>query len=76
MNDNLNMEDVKTVINKLMAFIVLDGKNFVSEEEKASYVKSYLNLFIKVINDPEEQKGNSKAAIMEHIFKDMDKYVD
>ncbi len=76
MDDNLNMKDVKKVINKLMAFIVLDGKSFVSEEEKASYVKSYLNLFIKVINEPEERISNSKSAIMEHIFKDMKKYVD
>jgi len=76
MEDNLDMKDVRIVINKLMAFIVLDGKKFVNEKEKADYVKSYLNLFIKVIHNPNEEVNNHKSAIMDSIFKDMKKYID
>ena len=76
MEGNLEMKDVKLIINKLMSFIVMDGKHFVNEEEKKSYVQSYLNLFAKIINEPEDDhKKASKAAVMEHIFKDIEKYV-
>jgi len=77
MYDNLSMEDVKTLINRLMEFIVLDGKNFVSEEDRESYVKSYLSLFVKIINEPVGDDNNSsKAIVLEHIFKDMTKYIE
>lgn len=76
LKENLEINDVKLVINRLMSFIVLDGKHFVTEEEKASYVKSYLSLFVKIINEPVEDKKLTKAIVMEHIFKDISKYVE
>jgi len=77
MYDNLSMEDVKILINRLMSFIVLDGKKFVSEKDKENYVKSYLSLFVKMINEPVgDEKNTSKAVVLEHIFKDMTKYIE
>lgn len=75
MVDDLEEKDVKLVISRLMSFIVLDGKHFVTEAEKASYVKSYLNLFIKMINNPEPDKNSKHTVVMEQIFKDITKYV-
>ena len=76
MVDDLDEKDVKLVINRLMTFIVLDGKHFVTEGEKASYVKSYLDLFIKIINEPVPDKVARKAIVMEQIYKDITKYID
>ena len=76
MEDDIEMKDVKLVISRLMSFIVIDGKHYVTEAEKASYVKSYLNLFVKMINEQEPDKNASKAMVMEQIFKDISKYVE
>jgi len=77
MYNNLTLDDIKTLINKLMAFIVLDGKKFVDEKDKELYVKSYINLFVNMINEPETKNNSSaKSLIMEQIFSDLIKYID
>ena len=77
MYNNLTLDDIKTLINKLMAFIVLDGKKFVNEKDKELYVKSYINLFVNMINEPETKNNSSaKSLIMEQIFSDLIKYID
>lgn len=48
-------KDIKTIeltriIRSLMHFIVIEGKKFVSEDEKKAYIKSYLYTLSKSIN--------------------------
>lgn len=48
-------KDIKTIeltriIRSLMHFIVIEGKDFVSEKDKKAYIKSYLYTFTKSIN--------------------------
>lgn len=72
----LNHTDYKLIVNKLVSFIVLEGKSFVSEEEKIEYVKSYLKLFVKIINQPlEDNKESEKSLLMENILKDLSNYL-
>lgn len=79
MVSDLNDSDYKLIVNRLVSFIVLEGKTFVDENEKVEYVKSYLKLFVKIINQPseveEEDSTESKSLLVEHIFKDMSKFV-
>ena len=74
MYENIELSDVKTIINKLMIFIVLEGKSFVNEKDKARYVESYLSLLVNVINEPTNEGSSSKAMLMEHILKDISNY--
>ena len=75
---DLSDSDYKLIVNRLVSFIVLEGKTFVDENEKVEYVKSYLKLFVKIINQPNEESGEdsteSKSILVEHIFKDLAKF--
>lgn len=76
MEENIEMKDIRLLISRLMSFIVLDGKHFVNETEKENYVKSYLHLFVKMINDPVTDENAKKAVVIEQIFKDISKYIN
>ena len=76
MYDNLELSDVRSIIDKLMLFIVLDGKSFVDENDKKKYVHQYLNLLVNIVNDPVKLPSSSKSIIMEYIIKDISEYID
>lgn len=72
MKEEVNIADLKVIIQTLIKFIVVDGKSFVTEAKKEEYVASYVHLLVKMINQAEEEKNHS---IVEKIASDIANYI-
>ncbi|WP_459211698.1 hypothetical protein [Aquimarina rhabdastrellae] len=73
MNNQLELTDLKKIIQDLISFIVIDGKTYVDDRYQKEYITSYIRLFIKAFN-PENTAIN--AAYTEEISKDILKIFD
>lgn len=69
---DLSDSDIRCIINKLVNFIVVEGKEFVPDEKKDEYVSSYLYLLIKTIHFTDKEEY---ASLVETISKDINKHV-
>jgi len=72
MNNELDTKDVKNIVNNLIAFIVDEGKSYVSEERKSEYVASYLHVLIKTVN---QMDNDPKESLVENIASDIVRYI-
>lgn len=68
----VEISDLKRIIHSLMNFIVIEGKEFVNEEQKQQYVESYLYLLIKTINTINEEKDE---ILVKNISDDISSYI-
>jgi len=73
MKGNLDISDVRLIIRNLMAFIVIEGKEFVDEEHKKEYVSRYLLVLIKTINLMDDQE---EFSLVEDIANDISNYLE
>ncbi len=73
MSNQLDISDLKKIIQDLISFIVIDGKEFVNKQQQKEYISCYLRLFIKTFN-PENSQINSHYT--EEISKDILKVFD
>lgn len=72
MEEELNISDLKKIIQTLVAFIAIDGKEFVNDTEKPQYVSSYVLLLIKIINQLDNKE---QVSLVENISHDIAKYI-
>ncbi|MFC5045117.1 hypothetical protein ACFSTE_16385 [Aquimarina hainanensis] len=73
-NDELEITDLKEIIRKLISFIVVDGKKYISDDaQKRAYVLGYLHLLAKVINFIEEE---DEFTAVENIADDISTYIE
>jgi len=72
MEEELSISDLKQIIQTLIEFIAVDGKEFVNDTKKHEYVSSYVLLLIKMIHqlDTKEQ-----VSLVENISHDIAKYI-
>jgi len=50
LDENINKVELVKIIRSLISFIVIDGKDFVKEEQKEAYIKKYLYKLSKSMN--------------------------
>ncbi|MDY8136599.1 hypothetical protein [Aquimarina sp. 2201CG5-10] len=73
MNNKLEVSDIKLIIRNLITFIVLDGKEYVSDQRKQEYVAAYIHLLVKTMNLVDNKE---ESAIIEDIANDIDTYLE
>ncbi len=73
MKDNLDISDVRLIIRNLITFIVIEGKEYVSDANKRAYVSGYVHTLIRTINLIDEHK---EFSITEDIVEDISKYLE
>ncbi|MEW7277271.1 hypothetical protein ABW636_01585 [Aquimarina sp. 2201CG1-2-11] len=72
MEKDIDISEIKLIIRNLIAFIVVEGKQYVSEAKKKEYVYAYLQLLIKTIHLVEEEK----LSIIEDIAEDISTFIE
>ncbi len=72
MKDNLDIQDLKLIIRNLITFIVVEGKEYVNENQKREYVSKYVHLLVKTINLIDETE---EFSIVEDIADDITRYL-
>ncbi len=72
MKNELDIHDLRLIIRNLIAFIVVEGKEFVSDHQKTEYVSRYVQLLIKNVHMIDEKDKNS---IVEDIADDITTYL-
>ncbi|MBW1294417.1 hypothetical protein [Aquimarina litoralis] len=72
MSEELNISDLRQVIRNLITFIVIEGKEYVNDDDKCEYVKSYVLLLAKIINQVEEKE---QASLIQSISDDITNYM-
>ncbi len=73
MKEKLDNKEIRLIIRNLITFIVVEGKECVSEAKKKEYVVGYIHLLIKTIHligDEEE------FSIVEDIANDLSEYIE
>lgn len=73
MKDNLDISDIRLIIRNLITFIVVEGKEYVSDDNKRAYVSSYVSVLIKAIHLIEEDHD---VSIIEDIAEDLAMYIE
>ncbi len=72
MEKDIDISEIKLIIRNLIAFIVVEGKQYVDEAKKKEYVYAYLQLLIKTIHLVEEEK----LSIIEDIAEDISTFIE
>ncbi|WP_108869655.1 hypothetical protein [Aquimarina aquimarini] len=72
MKKELDISEVKLIIRNLVTFIVVEGKQYVSDSQKKAYVSGYVQLLIKTIHLIDEQE---EISIVEDIAEDISTYL-
>ena len=72
MHKELDISDIKLIIRNLITFIVIEGKDYVSDQNKKEYVAGYIHLLIKTINLIDEKE---KDSVIENITDDIANYL-
>ncbi|WP_109435527.1 MULTISPECIES: hypothetical protein [Aquimarina] len=72
MKENLDSREIQLIIRNLITFIVIEGKEYVSDAKKKEYVAGYIQLLIKTIHLIGEEE---EFSIVEDIADDLSKYV-
>ncbi len=72
MESDLDITEVRLIIRNLITFIVIEGKEYVSDEQKKAYVSGYIQLLIKTIHLIDEEQ---KKSIVQDISKDISMYL-
>lgn len=70
--EDLNISDLRKVIRNLITFIVVDGKEYVNDSDKKDYVKSYVMLLAKTINQVDQEEHTS---LIKNISDDIANYI-
>lgn len=70
--EDLSISDLRKVIRNLITFIVVDGKEYVDDSEKRDYVKSYVMLLAKIINQVDQEENTS---LIKNISDDIANYI-
>ncbi|MGY3791409.1 hypothetical protein [uncultured Aquimarina sp.] len=70
--EELSISDLRKVIRNLITFIVVDGKEYVNDSDKIDYVKSYVMLLAKIINQVDQEEHTS---LIENISDDIANYI-
>ncbi|WP_299246959.1 hypothetical protein [uncultured Lacinutrix sp.] len=50
LDKNINKTELTKIIRTLIAFIIVDGKTFVADEQKEAYIKQYIFTLSKSLN--------------------------
>ncbi len=72
MNKELDITEMRLIIRNLITFIVVEGKEYVSDHRKREYVTGYVHLLIKVMNLIEEEE---EFSLVEDIASDISTYL-
>lgn len=70
--DSIDIKDVQLIVRNLINFIVVEGKEYVKEEEMRDYVSSYIHVLIKTIHLIEERE---MSTTVEDIARDISIYL-
>lgn len=68
-DNDLEIEDIKKVINGLMQFIINDSRQYVDSNKQHQYIKKYLELLEAIIKCKELPCNEN---LIENIIKDID----
>ena len=72
MEDTLDISEVRLIIRNLITFIVIEGKEYVNDEQKQAYISGYLLVLVKTINLIDEKE---RVSVVETIAKDISEYL-
>ncbi len=72
MGNDLNSSDITLIVRNLIAFIVVEGKEYVHDDFKQEYVLGYILVLAKTIYLIDEQEDFS---LVEDIANDISKYL-
>lgn len=72
MNGELNTSEIRLIIRHLIQFIVIEGKEFVSQNKKQEYVMAYIHMLVKVMNLVDESE---QASLIENIADDISNHI-
>ncbi|GAA3522854.1 hypothetical protein GCM10022393_41930 [Aquimarina addita] len=70
--DRLDISDLQQIIHNLVTFIAIEGKEYVQEDHKRAYVKSYVYLLAKIVHRINEEE---QFSVTEDIAKDISRYL-
>lgn len=73
MKKELDISEIRLIIRNLITFVVIEGKEYVSETKKKEYVSAYIQLLIKTIYLIDEQE---EFSIIEDIADDISTYLE
>ncbi|PKV49537.1 hypothetical protein ATE84_1567 [Aquimarina sp. MAR_2010_214] len=73
MKKELDISEIQLIIRNLVAFIVVEGKEYVSDKKKKAYVSGYVQLLIKTIHLVDDQE---ELSIIEDIAEDILTYLE
>jgi hypothetical protein len=73
MKKELDISEIQLIIRNLIAFIVVEGKEHVSDKKKKAYVSGYVQLLIKTIHLIDDQE---ELSIIEDIAEDISTYLE
>ncbi|WP_074409613.1 MULTISPECIES: hypothetical protein [Aquimarina] len=73
MKKELDISEIQLIIRNLIAFIVVEGKEYVSDKKKKAYVAGYVQLLIKTIHLIDDQE---ELSIIEDIAEDISTYLE
>ncbi len=72
MKGDIDISDVRLIIRNLITFIVVEGKEYVHDEQKKNYISGYLLVLVKTINLIDEQE---EFSVVEDIANDISNYL-
>ncbi len=72
MKKDIDIAEIRWIIRNLIAFIVVEGKDYVSEAKKKEYVSAYVHVLIKTIYLIDEKQ---EFSIVEDIAEDIVNYL-
>lgn len=72
MSENLENSEIRLIIRNLISFIAVEGKEYVQDSKKSSYVGAYIHMLVKMMNLIDEGKDQ---ALVEHIAEDIAKHL-
>jgi len=73
LNDKLDIDDLQLIVRNLINFIVIEGKEYVNEDEMGDYVSSYVEVLIKTIHLIEKR---DISITVEDIARDISMYLE
>ncbi|GGX05637.1 hypothetical protein [Aquimarina muelleri] len=73
MNKDIDISEIRWIIRNLIAFIAVEGKDYVSEAKKKEYVSAYVHVLIKTIYLMDEKQ---EFSIIEDIAEDIANYLE
>ncbi|WP_299431986.1 hypothetical protein [uncultured Aquimarina sp.] len=72
MKEELDISDLRQIIQNLITFIVVEGKEYVNDGKKREYVVSYVLLLAKILNQVDQEE---RASLIENISDDITNYM-